>query len=74
LLFPRAGVSRQIREFDPDVPHITAEGPFGWRFASRCAMISVYTAYRLFPDTCTRVSGCRNGIMRGAALSRAIEA
>jgi glycosyltransferase involved in cell wall biosynthesis len=28
-LFPRAGVNRVIREFDPDVLHIATEGPLG---------------------------------------------
>jgi len=52
-LFPRAGVTRRIREFDPDVLHIATEGPLGMaarRFALRHDFPFTTAYHTRFPE------------------------
>jgi glycosyltransferase involved in cell wall biosynthesis len=52
-LFPGAGVSRKIREFDPDALHIATEGPLGMaarRFARRFDFPFTTAYHTRFPE------------------------
>jgi glycosyltransferase involved in cell wall biosynthesis len=52
-LFPRAGVERAIREFDPDVLHIATEGPLGLaarRYARRNDFPFTTAYHTRFPE------------------------